>query len=132
MQHAPTLLQRELARIATHIVGVTEHPFTFLFSCIIVVIWAVVSLTFRLADAWQTIIGTSIAMGTFLMVYLVQNTQNRNSAAVQAKLDELIRALETADNKFIGLEHRTVRDVHELRQVTVVEKEIRKDRAAGI
>jgi low affinity Fe/Cu permease len=57
-----------------------------------------------------------MTMGTFLMVFLVQNAQNRNSAAVQAKLDELIRALEPANNVFIGLEDRTIEAVHELRQ----------------
>jgi low affinity Fe/Cu permease len=75
-------------------------------------------LIFRFGDAWQTVIGTSMTMGTFLMVFLVQNTQNRNSAAVQAKLDELIRALGPANNKFIGLEDRTIEDVHNLRQET--------------
>ena len=55
------------------------------------------------------------------MVFLIQNTQNRDGAAVQAKLDELIRALEPANNKFIGIENRTIKEVHELRQETVEE-----------
>jgi len=55
------------------------------------------------------------------MVFLIQNTQNRDGAAVQAKLDELIRALEPAKNKFIGIEKRTIEEVHELRQETVEE-----------
>lgn len=116
MRHAPNLLRRQFARIAGHVASVTGHPLTFVLSCVIVAIWAIGSLIFRFADRWQTIIGTSMTMGTFLMVFLIQSTQNRNSAAVQAKLDELIRALEPANNKFIGIENRAIEHVHELRQ----------------
>lgn len=115
-RHAPNLLRREFARVAGHVAGVTGHPLTFVLSCVVVAAWAVASLVLHFADTWQTVIGTSMTMGTFLMVFLIQNTQNRNSAAVQAKLDELIRALGSANNKFIGLEHRTIAHVHELRQ----------------
>lgn len=115
MQHAPNLQRRLFARIAAHIVGVTAHPVTFALSCVVVNIWAISSLIFHFADSWQTMIGTSMAMGTFLMVFLVQNTQNRNSVALQAKLDELIRAIGPANNKLIGLEHHTIEHVHELR-----------------
>ena len=116
MRHAPNLLRRQFARIASHVAGVTGHPLTFALSCAAVAAWAVASLIIHFTDTWQTVIGTSMAMGTFLMAFLIQNTQNRNSAAVQAKLDELIRALEPANNKFIGLEHRTIERAHELRQ----------------
>lgn len=118
MRHAPNLQRRLLARTAAQIVGVTAHPVTFVLSCVVVSIWAITSLIFHLADGWQTMIGTSMAMGTFLMVFLVQNAQNRNSVALQAKLDELIRAIGPADNKFIGLEHHTIEHVHELRRAT--------------
>lgn len=116
MPHAPNLLRRQFARIAGHVAGVTGHPLTFVLSCVGVAAWAIASLILHFADRWQTVIGTSMTMGTFLMAFLIQNTQNRNSAAVQAKLDEIIRALEPANNKFIGLEHRTIAHVHELRQ----------------
>ncbi len=116
MRHAPNLLQRRFSVIAGRVAGVTGHPLTFMFSCLIIAAWLIASLAFHLAGTWQTLISTTISMGTFLMVFLIQNTQNRNSAAVQAKLDELIRALEPANNKYIGLEHRTITHVHELRQ----------------
>lgn len=59
---------------------------------------------------------TAINIVTFLMVFLIQSTQNRNDAAIQAKLDELIRALEPAENKFRGIEKLTIEEVHELRE----------------
>ena len=130
MRHAPNRLRREFARIAGHVVVVTGHPITFLLSCVAVVTWVIASLVFQFSDTWQTVIGTSMTMGTFLMVFLIQHTQNRNSGAVQAKLDELIRALEPANNKFIGLELRTVEDVHELRQETAAEEDAPNNVAA--
>ena len=132
MRHAPTSLGRNFAWIAGHVSGITGHPLTFLLSCVVVITWAIASLIFHFGDAQQTVIGTSMTMGTFLMVFLVQNTQNRNSAAVQAKLDELIRALEPANNKFIGLEDRTIADVHELRQETDEGVRLQDDSAVTI
>lgn len=120
-QHAPNLLSRRFALIASSISRVTGHPLTFMLSCAVVATWAIASTVFHLADTWQTLISTAIAIVTFLMVFLIQSTQNRDGAAVQAKLDELIRALEPAKNKFIGIEKRTIEEVHELRQETVEE-----------
>lgn len=124
---APNIMRRQFASVAGHVVGVTGHPITFVLACVVVAMWAIASLIFRLADSWQAMIGTSIAMGTFLMVFLVQSTQSRDSAAVQAKLDELIRALEPANNKFIGLEHRTIQHAHELHLETVAEENASKE-----
>ena len=130
MRQAPTLLGRKFAWIAGHVSGITGHPLTFVLSCFAVTTWAIASLIFHVGAGWQTVIGTSMTMGTFLMVFLVQNTQNRNSAAVQAKLDELIRALEPANNVFIGLEDRTIEDVHELRQEATDGLRLQDDLAA--
>src|SRR5271156_4687796 len=94
-------------------------PVTFAASCLVVVAWAVTWPFFRYSDTWQLVINTATTIVTFLMVFLIQSTQNRDGAAVQAKLDELIRALEPAKNKFIGIEKRTIEEVHELRQETV-------------
>jgi low affinity Fe/Cu permease len=123
MRNAPNRLQREFARVAGHVAVISGHPLTFMLSCAVVAIWGIVSFVFQFTDPWQTVIGTSMTMGTFLMAFLIQHTQNRNSAAVQAKLDELIRALEPANNKFIELELRTIEDVHELRKETAAEEE---------
>jgi low affinity Fe/Cu permease len=120
-RRAPNLLSRKFALIAGSIARVTGHPLAFMLSCAVVGLWAIASTVFHLASTWQSLISTAVAFVTFLMVFLIQNTQNRDGAAVQAKLDELIRALEPAKNKFIGIENRTIKEVHELRQETVEE-----------
>ncbi len=120
-EHAPSELSRRFAPIAGRIALVTGHPVTFILSCIAIALWAIVSTAFHFAGSWQSLVNTVITIVTFLMVFLIQSTQNRDSAAVQAKLDELIRALEPANNQFIGLENRTIDEVHELRQETVNE-----------
>jgi len=107
--------------IADRVAGVTGHPLTFVFSCFVIVLWTITSVYFRLSSGWQSLVNTVTTVVTFLMVFLIQSTQNRDSAAVQAKLDELIRALEPANNQFIGLENRTINEVHELRQETINE-----------
>ncbi|MGA7675184.1 MAG: low affinity iron permease family protein [Rhizomicrobium sp.] len=120
-QPAPNFLSRRFALIAGGVARVTGHPLTFILSCALIATWVIASTVFHLADAWQTLISTAITIVTFLMVFLIQSTQNRDGAAVQAKLDELIRALEPAKNKFIGIENKTIEEVHELRQETVEE-----------
>jgi low affinity Fe/Cu permease len=92
------------ARIATGVSRWTGRPLTFLTCCLIVVVWAVTGPVFHYSDTWQLIINTGTTIVTFLMVFLIQNTQNRDNAALQAKLDELIRVTK-AKNDFIGIEH---------------------------
>ncbi len=82
------------------------RPYTFIGCVAIVLIWAATGPLFHYSDTWQLIINTSTTIVTFLMVFLIQNTQNRDNAAIQAKLDELIRCGE-GDNKYIGIEHLT-------------------------
>ena len=120
-RRTPNLLSRRFALIAGSVARVTGHPLAFMLSCTVVGIWVIASTVFHLASTWQSLISTAVAFVTFLMVFLIQSTQNRDGAAVQAKLDELIRALEPAKNKFIGIEDRTIKEVHELRQETVEE-----------
>lgn len=76
----------------------------FIGCCVLVVLWAVSGPLFHFSDTWQLVINTSTTIITFLMVFLIQNTQNRDNAAIQAKLDEVVRASDS-DNKFIGIEH---------------------------
>jgi low affinity Fe/Cu permease len=115
------LLSRRFALISGRVARATGHPLTFILSCAAIALWAAASVVFGLASSWQSLIGTVTTIVTFLMVFLIQNTQNRDAAAVQAKLDELIRALEPANNQFIGIETRTIDEVHELRQETISE-----------
>jgi len=90
------------------------HPATFVGCVAIVIIWAASGPLFGFTDTWQLIINTGTTIVTFLMVFLIQNTQNRDGAAIQAKLDELIRA-GRAENTFIGIEHLTEEEVNEFR-----------------
>ena len=80
------------------------HAATFVAAVAIIVIWAVTGPIFRYSDTWQLVINTGTTIITFLMVFLIQNTQNRESIAVQVKLDEIIRALEGAHNALLDLE----------------------------
>ncbi|SEQ81594.1 Low affinity iron permease [Faunimonas pinastri] len=82
--------------------------------CVVVVLWAVSGPLFHYSDTWQLIINTGTTIVTFLMVFLIQNSQNRDGAAIQAKLDELIRA-SAAQNAFIGIEHLTQEELDQIR-----------------
>lgn len=100
---------------ASVVAQVTGKPSTFLICCLVVVVWAACGPFAHYSDTWQLIINTGTTIVTFLMVFLIQNTQNRDSAALQTKLDELIRALAPAENKFIGIEKLTEEEIETLR-----------------
>ena len=109
------LFEKQFTRIANHVAHAAGLPATFIVCCAVVVIWAATGPIFGFSDTWQLIINTGTTIVTFLMVFLIQNTQNRDGAAVQAKLDELIR-VGRAHNYFIGIEHLTETEVEEFRR----------------
>ena len=89
-------------------------PWVFLLACVIVAGWAATGPMFHYSDTWQLVINTSTTIVTFLMVFLIQSTQNRDTRAVHLKLDELIRALKGARNKLVNLEEMSDEELDRL------------------
>ena len=84
-------MEKIFTRIANSVARASGRPVTFIGCCIVIVLWAFSGPVFHYSDTWQLIINTGTTIVTFLMVFLIQNTQNRDSAAIHIKLDELIR-----------------------------------------
>jgi low affinity Fe/Cu permease len=108
-------MDRLFTRFANSISGMAGQPWTFALAFLSIVVWGATGPLFHYSDTWQLVVNTSTTIVTFLMVFLIQNSQNRDAAAMQAKLDEIIRSIGDARNQFIGLEHMTERDVEKVR-----------------
>jgi low affinity Fe/Cu permease len=91
------------------------RPSAFVIAGAVIAIWAITGPIFQFSDTWQLIINTGTTIITFLMVFVIQNSQNRDNAAIQVKLDELIRVGEVK-NMFVGIEHLTDEEIEELRE----------------
>jgi low affinity Fe/Cu permease len=105
----------------------------FALAVLVIVTWAVSGPFFGFSDTWQLVINTGTTIVTFLMVFLIQNSQNRDAAAIQVKLDELIR-VSKARNTFIGVEHLTDEELHEIRmqcEGRVKARLLRREQAKG-
>ena len=107
-------MEKIFTQFAHSVSRAAGRPLTFVLCCIAIILWAATGPLFGFSDTWQLVVNTSTTIITFLMVFLIQNTQNRDGAAIQAKLDELLRAVSDARNEFIGIEHLTEMELTEI------------------
>jgi low affinity Fe/Cu permease len=91
------------------------QPSAFVGAVLACIVWAISGPIFHYSDTWQLVINTATTVLTFLAVFLIQNSQNRDGAAIQAKLDELLRAVDKAREQFIGIEHLTDQQIELVR-----------------
>lgn len=112
-------LFRKIAHTTSQVIG---SPIAFVVAVLIVLVWAVTGPFFGFSDTWQLVINTGTTIVTFLVVFMIQNTQNRDSKAIQLKLDELLRAVGEARNTLVDLEDLSDEELEQL------EKEFREFR----
>lgn len=117
-------MSKLFTKFANAVAALAGSPFAFIVCAGYVVSWALTGPLFGFSDTWQLVINTSTTIITFLMVFIIQNTQNRDNGALHAKLDELIRASDTAENEYIGIEHLTDEELQAI--LTRVEKNAAK------
>ena len=120
-------MDRIFTAFASRMSALVGQPFAFVLAFTVVLVWAITGPLFGFSDTWQLIINTGTTIVTFLMVFLIQNSQNRDAAAMQAKLDELLRADSKARAQFIGIEHLTDVEIEEIRAALEDEANGRKD-----
>jgi low affinity Fe/Cu permease len=108
---AKTRSSKKFAALASAFVHWSGRPIIFFLALGMVAVWAVTGPLFAFSETWQLVINTGTTIITFLMVFLIQNAQNRDSAALQTKLDEIILVLRHAHNDVIGLEHRSDEEI---------------------
>jgi len=108
-------MDRFFARLAKWISRAAGHPVAFVIALFVVVVWAISGPIFGFSDTWQLVINTGTTIATFLMVFLIQNTQNRDTAALQLKLDELVRVTKGAHLALLDLEELSDQELEEVR-----------------
>jgi low affinity Fe/Cu permease len=108
-------VSRWFGDVANTVARTAGRPSAFMLAVFVIVVWVVTGPFFGYSDTWQLIINTGTTVITFLMVFLIQNSQNRDNAAIQVKLDELIR-VSKVKNMFVGIEHLTEDELDDLRE----------------
>ena len=115
-------MDQAFTAFANRISAGAGKPASFVIATLLIVVWAVTGPLFHWSDTWQLLINTGTTVATFLMVFVIQNSQNRDGAAMQAKLDELLRAVDKARERFVGIEHLTDEQIGRLRDA--LEREV--------
>ena len=114
--HKGSWLNNQFSRMAQSVASWSGHPVSFLLACAVVLVWIVTGPMFDYSDTWQLVINTGTTIVTFLMVFLIQNTQNRDAKALHLKLDELLRAVKGARTGLVNLEDMSDEDLAELQK----------------
>ena len=109
-------MRRFFGNLASKSAYLMGHPGAFIGATLACIIWAVSGPLFNYSDTWQLVINTATTVLTFLAVFLIQNSQNRDGAAIQAKLDEILIAVKKARSEFVGIEHLTDDELETLRK----------------
>lgn len=125
-------MDRFFTWFAGRIAAFAGQPAAFVIALGLILVWGLTGPIFAFSDTWQLVINTATTIITFLMVFLIQNSQNRDAAAMQAKLDELLRTTPDARHAFIGIEHLTDAKIEEIRAALERETGNRKDLAKGV
>ncbi len=105
-------------KVASRIAFTMGRAWAFLFALLFIIVWAATGPVFQFSETWQLVVNTATTIITFLMVFLIQNSQNRDSAAMQTKLDELICVLRDARSELVGLEHQSDDEIEKVRSET--------------
>lgn len=124
-------IEKTFAAFAGRTSRAAGNPWTFCLSVGLVLAWALSGPVFHFSETWQLVINTGTTIVTFLMVFLIQNTQNRDNAAIQAKLDELILTSD-AENSFVGIEKLTDRELAALQSRCAKEAKAKHDASARV
>jgi len=112
----PAKINSPFTRFAKRTSTFTGKPITFILAVCVIALWALTGPVFHYSDTWQLVINTGTTIITFLMVFLIQNTQNRDTEALQIKLDELIRAQKEANNALLDLEEMDDQELDRIRE----------------
>jgi low affinity Fe/Cu permease len=102
------------ARFSRRCADALGSPMVFAVNCLLILLWAVCGPVFHYSDTWQLVVNTATTVFTYLAVFIIQNTQNRDARAMHLKLDELISSIEGARNRFVNLENLTDEELHGL------------------
>jgi low affinity Fe/Cu permease len=125
-----TTLSEQFSKFAQGTASWTGHPTAFLLAVAVVAVWVVTGPVFHYSDTWQLVINTGTTIVTFLMVFLIQNTQNRDTLALQLKLSELVLAMKGAENKFAAIEDLSDEELEKLHEECRERAEMTADRLA--
>jgi low affinity Fe/Cu permease len=128
----PTKSKSWFTRFAKQIARLSGRPAAFITAVAVILVWGISGPVFGFSDTWQLVINTGTTIVTFLMVFVIQNTQNRDGEAIQIKLDELIRSIDGAHNSLLDLEELTEGELDDIRRTYLeLAEEARADIRSG-